>query len=58
MILRLRTWADKDGDRSLVYVQGEARMNTYEDADGKRQTSLSIVQRECSCTAIAGLAVY
>jgi hypothetical protein len=27
-------------------------MNTYEDADGKRQTSLSIVQRECSPVAV------
>lgn len=30
--------------RTLVYVEGDASMRSYEDADGKRQSSLSIVQ--------------
>jgi hypothetical protein len=30
--------------RTLVYVEGDASMRSYEDADGKRQSSLSVVQ--------------
>ncbi|KAJ5776992.1 ssDNA binding protein [Penicillium odoratum] len=30
---------------TLVYVEGDARMKTYEDAEGRKQSSLSIVQR-------------
>lgn len=32
--------------RTLVYVEGDASLDTYEDAEGKSKTSLSIVQRE------------
>ncbi|RHZ49254.1 single-stranded DNA-binding protein [Aspergillus thermomutatus] len=30
---------------TLVYVEGDATMRSYEDSEGKRQSSLSIVQR-------------
>ncbi|KAH7349482.1 hypothetical protein B0T11DRAFT_289282 [Plectosphaerella cucumerina] len=30
---------------SLVYVEGEASLGTYQDAEGKNKTSLNIVQR-------------
>lgn len=30
----------------MVYVEGEATMNTYEDAEGQKRTSLNVVQRE------------
>ncbi|EFX00208.1 ssDNA-binding protein [Grosmannia clavigera kw1407] len=30
---------------TLVYVEGDATMNTYSDADGKSKTQLSILQR-------------
>jgi len=30
---------------SLVHVEGDAKMRSYEDAEGKKQTSLSITQR-------------
>ncbi|KAK7735900.1 ssDNA-binding protein, mitochondrial [Cytospora paraplurivora] len=30
---------------TLVYVEGDASLDTYEDAEGKTKTSLSIVQR-------------
>ena len=30
--------------RTLVYLEGDATMRTYDDADGKKQTSLSLVQ--------------
>lgn len=30
---------------TLVYVEGNATMQTWEDAEGKRQTSLNIVQK-------------
>ncbi|ROT38796.1 nucleic acid-binding protein [Sodiomyces alkalinus F11] len=30
---------------SLVYVEGDATMNTYQDAEGKTRSSLSIIQR-------------
>lgn len=29
---------------TLVYLEGDATMRTYEDADGKKQSSLSLVQ--------------
>jgi single-stranded DNA-binding protein len=28
----------------LIYLEGDATMKTYEDADGKKQSSLSLVQ--------------
>lgn len=31
---------------TLVYVEGDARMKSYEDAEGRKQSSLSIVQRK------------
>ncbi|KAJ5794850.1 Primosome PriB/single-strand DNA-binding [Penicillium paradoxum] len=30
---------------TLLYVEGDARMNTYEDAEGHTRSSLSVVQR-------------
>ncbi|OAA55613.1 ssDNA-binding protein [Niveomyces insectorum RCEF 264] len=30
---------------TLVFVEGDANMNTYQDADGKTRSSLNIVQR-------------
>ena len=30
--------------RTLVYLEGDATMRTYEDGDGKKQSSLSLVQ--------------
>lgn len=31
--------------RTLVYLEGDASMRSYEDAEGRKQTSLSLVQR-------------
>lgn len=31
--------------RTLVYIEGDASVRVYEDAEGKRQSSLNIVQR-------------
>jgi len=31
-------------DRTLIYLEGDATMKTYDDADGKKQSSLSLVQ--------------
>lgn len=31
--------------RTLVYVEGDASMRVYEDAEGKKTSSLNIVQR-------------
>ena len=33
-------------DRALVFVEGEATMKSYEDAEGKTRSALNIVQRE------------
>ena len=30
--------------RTLVYLEGDATMRTYDAADGKKQSSLSLVQ--------------
>ena len=30
--------------RTLVYLEGDAQMRTYDDADGKKQSALSLVQ--------------
>jgi single-stranded DNA-binding protein len=30
--------------RTLVYLEGDATMRTYDGADGKKQSSLSLVQ--------------
>lgn len=32
-------------DRTLVYLEGDASIRTYENADGQRQTNFNIVQR-------------
>lgn len=31
--------------RTLVYLEGDASMRSYENADGQKQTNLNIVQR-------------
>jgi len=31
-------------NRTLVYLEGDATMRNYEDADGKKQSALSLVQ--------------
>ena len=36
-------WAN-DWDRTLVYLEGDATMKSYEDKSGQQQTSLSLVQ--------------
>lgn len=28
----------------MIYLEGDATMKTYDDADGKKQSSLSLVQ--------------
>lgn len=33
-------------DRTMVYIEGEASINSYEDAEGKPRTSFNIIQRE------------
>ena len=35
------------GYRTLVYLEGDASMRKYETKDGRTETALSIVQREC-----------
>ena len=32
------------GPRTLVYLEGDATMKTYEDSEGRKQTQLSLVQ--------------
>ena len=34
------------GFSSLVYVEADANLRTYEDAEGKRQSHLNLTQRE------------
>lgn len=34
--------------RSLVYVEGDATMNTYQDSEGKNRSALNIVERKSS----------
>jgi len=36
----------RDNCRTLVYIEGDATMNTYNDADGKPRTALNLVQRK------------
>jgi single-stranded DNA-binding protein len=36
--------------RSLVVVEGDAQMNSYQNSEGKTQTALSIVQRKSQTT--------
>lgn len=31
--------------RTLVYVEGDARMNTWEDSEGNNRSTLNVVQR-------------
>ena len=33
-----------DRDRTLIYLEGDATMRTYEDKDGQTQSALSLVQ--------------
>lgn len=33
-------------DRSLLYVEADARMDNYEDKEGKTQSSLSLIASE------------
>lgn len=35
-------------DSTLVYVEGDASMRSYENAEGQKQHALNIVQRMCS----------
>lgn len=35
-------------DRTLVYVEGDASLRSWENAEGQRNQALSIVQRMCS----------
>jgi single-stranded DNA-binding protein len=37
--------ADLDLYRTLVYVEGEASMSQFQDAEGKPRSALNIVQR-------------
>lgn len=37
--------ADQNEHRSMIYVDGDATMDTYQDAEGKTRKSLSIIQR-------------
>lgn len=32
-----------------MYVEGDAQMRQYDDAEGKKQSALSVVQREFDC---------
>ncbi len=32
--------------RSLLYVEGDATMNTYQDSEGKNRSALNIVERK------------
>jgi hypothetical protein len=34
--------------RSMVYVEGDATMNTYVDSEGKNRSALNIVERKYS----------
>ncbi len=49
-------FADNLRYRTLVYVEGDASMSQYQDADGKNRSSLNIVQRVllylCPCKLI------
>jgi hypothetical protein len=40
-------WIEADGrfDRSLLYVDADARMDTYTDAEGNKRSQLSLVAR-------------
>ena len=31
-------------DRTLIYLEGDATMNVYEDSNGKKQSGLNLVQ--------------
>jgi hypothetical protein len=41
----LRTVAKQCG-RTLVYVEGDASMSTYQDAEGKSRSALNLIQRK------------
>lgn len=32
---------------TLVYVEADAALRTYEDAEGKKQSNLNLTQRKC-----------
>ena len=38
--------ADLDLYRTLVYLEGEASMSQFQDAEGKSRSALNIVQRQ------------
>lgn len=44
MVLRTAQLTRSCGCRTLVYLEGDATMRTYDDAEGKKQSSLSLVQ--------------
>lgn len=37
-------WLTLCPNRTLVYLEGDATMRTFDDMDGKKQTALSLVQ--------------
>lgn len=39
---------------SLVYVEADTSLRQYEDAEGKKNTQLSLVQRECPIKTSSG----
>lgn len=41
---------------SLVYVEADTSLRQYEDAEGKKNTQLSLVQRECPIKTSRGKA--
>jgi hypothetical protein len=53
-VLRDKFWeTNPPVDRSLVYVEGDATMSVYRDAEGKTKSSLNVVQRRF-CYALVG----
>ncbi|OJJ80261.1 single-stranded DNA-binding protein [Aspergillus glaucus CBS 516.65] len=53
---RVASFPDSEGQKnfllnlpkgSLVYVEADTSLRQYEDAEGKKNTQLSLVQREC-----------
>jgi single-stranded DNA-binding protein len=36
-------WANSVVSRSMLYVEADARMDTYDDKEGKTQSSLSLI---------------
>lgn len=40
-------------DRTLVYLEGDASMRSYEAADGQKHSSLNILQRKISFPGVS-----